>query len=50
MNLKNYHKAQLKAAVYKLLSCPGVLTEYEVFDTLGEVYDELADELGVKNA
>ena len=41
MNLRNLHKAQLKAAIYKLLSCPGVLTDEDVLDVLTEITEEV---------
>ena len=43
MNLKNYHKAQLKAAVYKLFSTPGVLTEMDCVDVMQEVIGEITE-------
>lgn len=43
MNLKNYHKAQLKASFYKLISCPGVLSEQDCVDVLDEILGELTE-------
>ena len=48
MNLKNYHKAQLKASFYKLISCPGVLSEQDCVDVLDEILGELTE--GENNA
>lgn len=45
MNLKNLHKAQLKAAIYKLIACPGVLNENEVYQVLCDVVTELGDDM-----
>lgn len=41
MNLKNLHKLQFKTAVYKLLTCPGVLTEDDIRDVLAEIVEEI---------
>lgn len=50
MNLKSLHRAQLKASIYKLLSCPGVLTDIDCFDVMTEIVDEMNEELGGNDA
>lgn len=50
MKLSSLHKAQLKANIYKLISCPGVLSDNDVFCVLTEIVEELGDELGGHDA
>lgn len=50
MKLASLHKAQLKANIYKLISCPGVLSDCDVFDVLTEIVQELGDDLGGNDA
>lgn len=44
MNLKMYHKSQFKTAIYKLMSCPGCLTEDDCLLVLEEILAECSNE------
>ena len=43
MKLKCFHKAQFKAAVYKLMECPGVLNDMDLLDCLKDIIDEVSE-------